>query len=45
MSSPYADQTPPPGCPAHRLYGPEAEADPMGLQTRIRLFRRSAPGT
>ncbi|GHD78100.1 cytochrome P450 [Streptomyces goshikiensis] len=36
MSSPYADQTPPPGCPAHRLYGPEAEADPMGLYEKLR---------
>ncbi|MER8095706.1 cytochrome P450 [Streptomyces goshikiensis] len=36
MSSPYADQTPPPGCPAHRLYGPDAEADPMGLYEKLR---------
>ncbi|MEU3710763.1 cytochrome P450 [Streptomyces catenulae] len=36
--------TPPPGCPAHgvgpeglrRLYGPEAEADPMGLYEKLR---------
>ncbi|MFI5619781.1 cytochrome P450 [Streptomyces sp. NPDC051567] len=37
--------TPPPGCPAHalgtqgvlhRLHGPEAEADPMGLYERLR---------
>ncbi|WP_030297643.1 cytochrome P450 [Streptomyces katrae] len=27
---------PPPGCPAHRLYGPEAEADPMGLYEKLR---------
>ena len=41
-----ADSTPvpPPGCPAHalgadavrRLYGPEAEADPMGLYEKLR---------
>lgn len=34
-SSP-ASPTPPPGCPAHRLYGPEAEADPMGLYEKLR---------
>lgn len=28
--------TPPPGCPAHRLYGPEAETDPMGLYEKLR---------
>ncbi|MGI5398890.1 cytochrome P450 [Streptomyces sp. CA-135486] len=28
--------TPPPGCPAHRLYGPEAEADPTGLYEKLR---------
>ncbi|MGW2558915.1 cytochrome P450 [Streptomyces sp. NPDC001514] len=36
--------TPPPGCPAHalgpgglrRLYGPEADADPMGLYEKLR---------
>lgn len=27
---------PPPGCPAHRLYGPEAEADPMALYEKLR---------
>ncbi|MGA4955164.1 cytochrome P450 [Streptomyces lavendulocolor] len=27
---------PPPGCPAHRLYGPEAEADPTGLYEKLR---------
>ncbi|MEU9302439.1 cytochrome P450 [Streptomyces sp. NPDC048269] len=27
---------PPPGCPAHRLYGPAAEADPMGLYEKLR---------
>ncbi|WP_030161096.1 cytochrome P450 [Streptomyces sp. NRRL S-244] len=27
---------PPPGCPAHRLYGAEAEADPMGLYEKLR---------
>ncbi|MGR4879801.1 cytochrome P450 [Streptomyces sp. LARHCF249] len=31
-----AASTPPPGCPAHRLYGPEAEADPMGLYEKLR---------
>ncbi|MEU9147367.1 cytochrome P450 [Streptomyces sp. NPDC048349] len=31
-----AAPTPPPGCPAHRLYGPEAEADPMGLYEKLR---------
>ncbi|MCP3817757.1 cytochrome P450 [Streptomyces sp. A3M-1-3] len=41
MSTP---PTPPPGCPAHglgpdglrRLYGPEAETDPMGLYEKLR---------
>ncbi|MEU5808721.1 cytochrome P450 [Streptomyces sp. NPDC047718] len=27
---------PPPGCPAHRLYGPEAEADPSALYEKLR---------
>ncbi|MGW2054350.1 cytochrome P450 [Streptomyces sp. NPDC001840] len=27
---------PPPGCPARRLYGPEAENDPMGLYEKLR---------
>ncbi|WP_406386572.1 cytochrome P450 [Streptomyces sp. NBC_00211] len=27
---------PPPGCPAHRLYGPDAEADPMGTYEKLR---------
>ncbi|MGW7367283.1 cytochrome P450 [Streptomyces sp. NPDC054841] len=39
-----AAPTPPPGCPAHalgpdglrRLYGPEADADPMGLYEKLR---------
>ncbi|MFE9630967.1 cytochrome P450 [Streptomyces sp. NPDC006463] len=36
-TTPYpAASTPPPGCPAHRLYGPEAEADPMGLYEKLR---------
>lgn len=41
---PAAESAPPPGCPAHaygpggliRLYGPEAETDPMGLYERLR---------
>lgn len=41
---PSAESAPPPGCPAHaygpggliRLYGPEAETDPMGLYERLR---------
>ncbi|MCB5182397.1 cytochrome P450 [Streptomyces antimicrobicus] len=33
MSTP---PTPPPGCPAHRLYGPEAEADPTALYEKLR---------
>ncbi|WP_035803020.1 cytochrome P450 [Kitasatospora mediocidica] len=46
MTTPYPEDspTPPPGCPAHRagtdtlrrLYGPEAEADPMGLYEKLR---------
>ncbi|MBT2403195.1 MULTISPECIES: cytochrome P450 [unclassified Streptomyces] len=40
MSTPPTDQqgfaAPPPGCPAHRLYGPEAEADPTGLYEKLR---------
>ncbi|MEU3778155.1 cytochrome P450 [Streptomyces sp. NPDC032472] len=38
MSTPAPDPAavPPPGCPAHRLYGPEAEADPMGLYEKLR---------
>ncbi|MFI6689422.1 cytochrome P450 [Streptomyces sp. NPDC050485] len=32
MSTP----TPPPGCPAHRLFGPEAEADPTTLYEKLR---------
>ncbi|MEU7553266.1 cytochrome P450 [Streptomyces sp. NPDC044571] len=35
MSTP-SPSAPPPGCPAHRLYGPEAEADPMGLYEKLR---------
>ncbi|GAA0667189.1 cytochrome P450 [Kitasatospora atroaurantiaca] len=45
-TQPPADASliPPPGCPAHglgpdglrRLYGPEAEADPMGLYEKLR---------
>ncbi|MFE2598585.1 cytochrome P450 [Streptomyces sp. NPDC059396] len=27
---------PPPGCPARRLYGPEAENDPIGLYEKLR---------
>ncbi|MFF4849942.1 cytochrome P450 [Streptomyces sp. NPDC001194] len=40
MSTTPTDQpgpaAPPPGCPAHRLYGAEAEADPMGLYEKLR---------
>ncbi len=43
-TAPDEAPTPPPGCPAHglsdervrRLYGPEAEADPMGLYEQLR---------
>ncbi len=41
---PNSPLTPPPGCPAHglgtggvrRIYGPEAEADPIGLYNKLR---------
>ncbi|EST37766.1 hypothetical protein N566_11240 [Streptomycetaceae bacterium MP113-05] len=47
MNSPYEDRSsaaPPPGCPAHdlgpdglrRLYGPEADADPLALYEKLR---------
>ncbi|ORT61742.1 cytochrome P450 [Streptomyces sp. CB03238] len=36
MTTPPSPAGPPPGCPAHRLYGPEAEADPMGLYEKLR---------
>ncbi|OKK07831.1 cytochrome [Streptomyces sp. CB03234] len=36
MTTPPSPAAPPPGCPAHRLYGPEAEADPMGLYEKLR---------
>ncbi|MGW0362872.1 cytochrome P450 [Streptomyces sp. NPDC002990] len=36
MSTPEHTLVPPPGCPAHRLYGPEAEADPRGLYEKLR---------
>ncbi|MEU8432709.1 cytochrome P450 [Streptomyces sp. NPDC029216] len=36
MTTPPPSPVPPPGCPAHRLYGPEAEADPMGLYEKLR---------
>lgn len=36
MSTPQPPSAPPPGCPAHRLYGPEAEADPMALYEKLR---------
>ncbi|WP_455356567.1 cytochrome P450 [Streptomyces sp. SYSU K217416] len=36
MSTPPTPPGLPPGCPAHRLYGPEAEADPMGLYEKLR---------
>ncbi|MFD0265480.1 cytochrome P450 [Streptomyces sp. NPDC127106] len=37
MRTPSSDPAvPPPGCPAHRLYGPEAEADPMALYEKLR---------
>ncbi|MET9322830.1 cytochrome P450 [Streptomyces sp. NPDC003038] len=36
MSTPEPTLVPPPGCPAHRLYGPEAEADPTGLYEKLR---------
>ncbi|MDN3294752.1 cytochrome P450, partial [Streptomyces ficellus] len=36
MTTPPNPPGPPPGCPAHRLYGPEAEADPMGLYEKLR---------
>ncbi|MFC1420759.1 cytochrome P450 [Streptacidiphilus cavernicola] len=43
-ADPAQPAVPPPGCPAHglgsdairRLYGPEAEADPMGLYEKLR---------
>ncbi|MFJ3926024.1 cytochrome P450 [Streptomyces sp. NPDC090022] len=37
MTTPYpTGSVPPPGCPAHRLYGPEADADPRGLYEKLR---------
>ncbi|MFK0252661.1 cytochrome P450 [Streptomyces sp. NPDC090445] len=38
MSTPSSSDpaVPPPGCPAHRLYGPEAEADPAALYEKLR---------
>ncbi|MFG2669081.1 cytochrome P450 [Streptomyces sp. NPDC048387] len=36
MSTTPPRPVPSPGCPVHRLYGPEAEADPVGLYEKLR---------